>query len=508
MKTIAGCLSIALLLCAHGHGRATETRPSVPRFERAECGFREVDAGWPAQNRIDCGWLHVPEARDGQPGRTLKLWVAIARAEGNSTEAPLLYVHGGPGLATVDYFFPYFPKSRTWPAFRANRDLVFFDQRGTGRSEPSFCPDLKPELEHLRKLALPSATNLERTRAAFSECRAKLQAAGFAMDSLNTRATVEDAEDLRRALKIERWSVYGVSYGSLVALDYLRTHPASVHAAILDSVYPPNSVHGHEQISATALGYAALQRACDQRPQCKAGFPDIAARLRAATRRLDEKPLVSPDGTRIDGERLREAIWAMLVTSATVEWVPLAIDRAAAGDDESIRGLVALFGGFDGFGDYSPGQALAVNCHDVGVGRKAASVRLAQQRYPWLADADSIPAEDDVLCAAWQPRHAPMAFLAPVESTVPTLLYSGEFDPATPPEDAVLAMRHLANATLAEVPGASHASMGRDDCTRGIARAFLSDPARKPDLACLAWREPMAFHREGLKDFIDSMRSE
>jgi pimeloyl-ACP methyl ester carboxylesterase len=325
---------------------------------------------------------------------------------------------------------------------------------------------------------------------------------------LNTRATVEDAEDLRRALKSGPWNVYGVSYGTLVALDYLRRHPTSIHAAILDSVYPPNSVHGHEQLTATALAYAAVQRACDRQPDCKARFPDIVGRLAAATQRLDATPLVDTDDGRIDGARLRDALWTMLVKSDTVPWVPLAIDRAASGDEGAIRGVVSHFGGFDGFGDYSPGQALAVNCHDVGVGRKAASVRFARQRYPRLAAADAIPEADDVLCRAWQPEQASMAFLAPVQSDVPALLFGGEFDPATPIEDAILAARHLTKATVVEVAGASHASMGRDDCTRAIARSFLRNPMLQPDLACLARREAVVFHVDGLEGFLQSMSPE
>lgn len=186
-------------------------------------------------------------------------------------------------------------------------------------------------------------------------------------------------------------------------------------------------------------------------------------------------------------------------------WVPLAIDRAASGDERAIRGLVADFGGFDGFGDYSPGQALAVNCHDLMVGNQAPSVRLAQQRFPWLVDAAAVAEEPEVLCKAWQGAHASTAFFAPVESDVPVLIYGGELDPATPYEDAVLAARRLSRATVIEVVGASHAAMGRDECTRSIARSFLASPTRPPDLTCLASRAPLVFHFDHLEEHLKSM---
>jgi len=504
MQASTGLLALALLLSVPAGAQPGNGMP-LPRFEAASCNVHDVPGDWAAEHGVDCGWLHVRESRQKAAGRALRLWVAIARARKPDGGAPLLYIHGGPGPGTVDYFFPYFPKSKTWPAFRATRDLVFFDQRGTGRSDPAFCPGLKATLEDLRRKALPPREDVARTESAFAACRATLLAQGFDFDAYTTRANVEDAEDLRLALGVRQWNLYGISYGTLVALDYLRRYPGSVRAAILDSVYPPDSPHGAEQITATALAYDAMQRSCDRDDVCRARFPDILARLAAAVKRLDADPLRADGGGVIDGARLRSALWAMLVTSSMVEWVPLAIDRAAAGDAAAVRTLVRRFGGFDGFGDYSPGLAQAVNCHDLMVGETAPRVRAAMARHPALADADAIAEETDRLCAAWQRGEAPAEFFAPVGSDVPALLYGGEFDPATPYEDAVRAKKALTAATLVEVTGASHAGMGRDACTRGIAHAFLRDPAQAPDTACLAARAPIAFRSEGLALFLQSM---
>ena len=495
----------ALLLLAAWCGSVAAAAPP-PAFEPAPCEFREVPADWDTQNRIDCGWLRVPESR-GKPGsRTLKLWVAIVRSNaGEDRESPLLYIHGGPGYGTVDYFFPYFPKSKTWPAFRDSREIVFFDQRGTGRSESAFCPGLSKTLQEVQRAAPPAREALDRSKAAFAACRPQMLAGGFDFSAYNSTATVEDAEDLRRALGVAQWDVYGISYGTLVGLEYLRRHPGSVRAAILDSLFPPNSPHGAEQITATALAFQALQRACSRDPGCGARFPDILGSSRQAVDRLNASPLPRPAGGRITGDSLRSAIWSMLVRTSSAPWVPLALDRAAAGDEDVIRRLDALFGGSGGFGDFSFGQSLAANCYEVFGGRTADSVRVALQRYPYLAAADAIAGEVDELCAAWQPLRAPPEFHAPVHGDVPVLLYGGEFDPATPYDDAVLAAKSLPNATLVFVPGASHAAFSLDDCTRGIAHAFLAAPARKPDLACLARRGPTVFPVDGLRGFLESM---
>lgn len=476
------------------------------RFEPAQCAFKDVPATWAAEHRVDCGWLHVAESRGKPDSRMLRLWVAIAKADQPGTNAdPILYIHGGPGYATVDYFFPNFPKGKTWPAFRKTRDIVFFDQRGTGRSGPTFCADLGKTLQAVQQASPPPRESLDQSKAAFAACRPKMLAEGFDFAAYNSTATVEDAEDLRRALGIAQWNVYGISYGSLVGLEYLRRHPGNVRTAILDSLFPPNSPFGAEQITSTALGYQALQRACSQDADCHRRFPDILGTLQQAVARLNATPLPRPAGGRITGDSLRSAIWSMLVRTKTAPWVPLAVERAATGDADVIHKLDALFGGTGGFGDYSHGQAVAANCYEVIGGSTTESMRAAMLRYPYLAARDAIASEYDELCAAWQTQRAPLEFHAPVHSTVPVLLYGGEFDPATPYDDAVLANKNLPNSTLVFVPGASHAAFALDDCTRGIAHAFMAEPTRGPDLACLQRLPAVVFPADGLVEFLKSM---
>ena len=79
------------------------------------------------------------------------------------------------------------------------------------------------------------------------------------------------------------------------------------------------------------------------------------------------------------------------------------------------------------------------------------------------------------------------------------LVYAGSLDLATPAVDAYQTVRFLPNATIVEVPGAAHVPVGIDDCTRGIANAFMADPDRTPDLSCMATRAPPVFAQEGLE---------
>jgi pimeloyl-ACP methyl ester carboxylesterase len=494
-------LAAALMAASLAHA---DDAPLAP-FESAPCDFNGVAPEWAVQNRIDCGWLRVPESRDKPASRTLKLWVAIARAPSSTKRAdPILYLHGGPGFATVDYVFPYFPKSKTWPRFREQRDIVFLDARGSGRSESAFCPDLGATLESIDAERLASDEALTRHLAALRACRTTLLAEGLDFGAYHSRAIVEDAEALRRALGVSQWNLYAISYGTRVGLEYLRQYPASVRSAILDSVFPPNSTYGAEQIASTAKAYEALQRSCNADPACRERFPDMLARLAIATRRLDAVPL-SLDGRPITGGAFLEALWAMLITSEAAPWVPLAVDRAAKGDSTAIRRIVETFGGPSSFGSYNHGQAMTISCHEIQTGRTADTVIALTLRHPQLVPRDAIADATDQQCAVWQTEHAPMSTYAPVSSTVPVLLYGGEFDPATPFEDALLAARHLPNSMPVFVEGASHGAFYTDECTRGIAHAFLADPSARVDTACLENRAPTRIPTRGLSGFLDSM---
>ena len=149
---------------------------------------------------------------------------------------------------------------------------------------------------------------------------------------------------------------------------------------------------------------------------------------------------------------------------------------------------------------------MAVTCHESLAGGSERAVREAMRRYPYLVGGDALPERQDRICDAWQPHRAAVETFAPVSSAVPVLLFTGEFDPATPPEDAFQAARFLTRSTIVQVRGASHAPMHADDCTRSIAERFLEDPSQ-PDTGCLRARPPFRFATDGLGAFLDERES-
>jgi len=107
---------------------------------------------------------------------------------GNPQGKPVVFVHGGPGGGTE-------PKQRRFFDPAAYR-IVLFDQRGCGKSTPHAC-----------------------------------------LTDNTTWDLVADMERLRQHLNIERWQLFGGSWGSTLALAYAQTHPDRVTELVLRGIF-------------------------------------------------------------------------------------------------------------------------------------------------------------------------------------------------------------------------------------------------------------------------------
>ena len=466
-------------------------------FQAAPCNLEGAPAGFEREHGVECGWVSVK--RDATGSKRIRLWTARVRAATAQKRAdPILYINGGPGIATVDAVLPSLPASATMKAWRQDRDIIIFDQRGSGRSEEALCPELAKTLNGISSKGLDPVAEEESKRAAIAACGAKLRSEGIDIGAYSTRRTVADIEELRRAFGVGKWNLFSVSYGTLVAMDAMRTDPGSIRSVILSSPFPPNSAAWAEQVSTTAAGYEAIDRACARQPECRQRFGDVAAKLSEVLARLEREPI--KDGAAvITGRRFAEALWPIAVRSSTVRYVPLVIDRAYAGDTDVVRKMVAKFAGGESFGGLSAGQGLAISCHESG--RTTEWYARARSLYPNLATSEPDYSWDR-LCAVYRPDHADPAFFAPVASEIPTIIYAGSLDPAVPVIDAYQALRFLSSATLVEVKDAAHAPSGIDECTRGIMMAFLDKPEVGPDTTCLAKRGFTPFAADGLDELL------
>jgi pimeloyl-ACP methyl ester carboxylesterase len=189
------------------------------------CGTLQSDDGTGTIEREDfgadwqCGTVSVPADRATGSG-VINLRVAYWHRPGAARNT-VLALAGGPGQGAFQYSL-YFQKQLS--GILGNRDLLVFDQRGTGGSG---------------YLDFEKCTNKQDTEAGYDRCARTM---GSALRNYNTAASVADIEDVRQALGIPQLFVLGVSYGTKVAGDYLRSYPSAVEATVLDSPLAPTGI--------------------------------------------------------------------------------------------------------------------------------------------------------------------------------------------------------------------------------------------------------------------------
>jgi pimeloyl-ACP methyl ester carboxylesterase len=232
-----------------------------------------------------CGLVNVPSNHASPGGPTISLAVLILPSTGTNPEPdPLFWAQGGPGGSTVS--------DLKWLAhdspLRVHRDMVLFDQRGTGNSVPSLdCPEWETSAVSASENDLTQQEAERIQLEAVSACRRRLQGAGVMLSDFNTRENAADVEG-PPGLGYDKVNLYGVSYGTELALNFMRSFPTSLRSAILDSVVPPQVNVETEAYRSFDHALTELFDACRADSECRQAYPnleqtytDLSARLAA-----------------------------------------------------------------------------------------------------------------------------------------------------------------------------------------------------------------------------------
>ncbi|MER7753285.1 alpha/beta fold hydrolase [Kitasatospora sp. NPDC097643] len=444
----------------------------------------------------------MPENRERPGGRTIRLAVAIVPAASTTPAGdPVVFMEGGPG---GDAFgaIPFLIDS----GVNGDRDLIVMAQRGTLHSQPSLaCPEIDRFNAAAAGLPYDAPSTGRLLVGAAGECRDRLAAEGIELSAYNTTENAADFADLRATLGIEWWNVYGYSYGTDLALTYLRRHPHGIRSVTIDSVTPPQIVSLPWTWDSAQEGINTIFAACEAQPRCKSRYPDLAGTLTEQVRRLEANPLTltvqrpgggSPVKVVLDGGALVNLLVADGGALPAVD-VPAALDELAHGNPERFAQAQAA-GATPAVGETAHGLTQSVACAEWVPGFSESDVLAAGRRaFPgWpdtvLAHAPQLPFEYDV-CRVWNvPDRTAVQRIATV-SDAPTLIISGTFDAKTGASWGPYTGRTLSRSTAVQIPGIGHFVVPQSPCAQAVLASFLADPTTPPDTCCVAGLEPKPF---------------
>ncbi|HWQ11375.1 MAG TPA: alpha/beta hydrolase, partial [Roseiflexaceae bacterium] len=471
---------------------AAAQRPQrTSAFQPAACMF-ELPAEAHEGEDIECGYLTVPEEHAHPEGPTIRLAVAIVKSQDPSPAPdPLVMLQGGPGGSTIDYFSQalFMPPASL---LRADRDIVLFDQRGTLYSQPALtCPEDIALVERTieRRLSDEEAERLSLEAA--QACRARLIREGVDLSAFDSLENAADVEALRVALGYEQINLYGVSYGTLLALHVMRQHPAGLRSVILDAVVPAQTNFLAEVPRSQDRAFGELFAACRADPACDVAFPNLERRLFDLVERLNREParvpVTDPETGKsyrmvMDGDDFLGLMFQLLYASEVLPALPLLVDRVAA-EDYTFLSRVAPLIVFDR--TIAAGMYYSVICAED-ADFTMADVDLAGVRKPFVEDAERSARTLARLCRQWGVQPLPDSVDAPVTSDIPTLVLNGRFDPITPPAFGEQAAQTLTNSYVFTFGNTAHGSAVAGPCPASIVLDFLADPTTRPDASCIA----------------------
>jgi pimeloyl-ACP methyl ester carboxylesterase len=448
---------------------------------------------------FSCTSLAVPLDRTGKAPGTVALAIQRKAASTTQTQSAVIALAGGPGQAAD----PLSEELATAiaPAL-STRDLLVFDQRGTGKSAPLNCPSFG------NVAALEKAT--ESTIGPLIElCALQI---GQARGSFTTAESVEDIEAIRHAAGYKKLVLYGTSYGTKVALEYAERYPQHVESLVLDSVVPSNGPEAFELDRFQAIS-PALTELCSS-GACNGITTSPLADMAKLLSKLRKRRL---SGSAFDGAGKRHTVSfgeldlldileAGDLNPALRALLPAAVQSALKGDPDPLlrlnliaEGLVpsvpirpesertsneeendALFLATSCEETLFPWQRAATSATRFTEATAALHAIPATAFYPFDANA-ALAGSLVPVCDSWPAAAAAPAAQSPLPN-VPTLIFSGEQDLRTPTSGAKAVAALIPDAQLLVVPYTGHSVLGSDfsGCAQAAVGAFFAGTPVQP----------------------------
>ena len=437
------------------------------------------------QSTLTCDGMLVPVDHDGGSAATIWVVYAVHHAVGPPVGTLAIAV-GGPGGSGLDDSLGIIASLDEDLVKRY--DILFWDQRGVGASEGRDCPAAGSDYA----AATPGAAAAETFVGA---CLRESGVAAANVARYATRQAAEDLDSIRQHLGVERFALYGESYGTELAQVYAARHPDRLTALILDgsvdltrsaTEFWSDAAHGFDTVLSDTLA------ACTADRDCVTDVADPAGAYRAALSRFARKRTVAfgdRDGKvrdhPIDAVGIEAAVDTLLYDPSGRMLIQRAVAAFDQGDEVPLARLVWSFGGSGQSGGVSTFAYHAITCADYRVSPTADARDLAAVEAAGAAAGVDDLRTDEVFtlqypCLYWPYQPGDGSRPAPLTTTTfPVFVLGATDDPITPISQSRAIAGRLSDGYLIVTEGGPHVTFGRGDrCVDRPVVEFLVDGRR------------------------------
>jgi pimeloyl-ACP methyl ester carboxylesterase len=487
-------LSSLVLFALLGSGFAGCSKPSASPTDVAftACRLKGIEIA------LRCANIAVPEDRErgsDSSARKIAIHLAVIPALARKPERDAIFVlAGGPGQSATDLAGSLYS---LLSKLGRDRDVVLVDQRGTGGSNPLSCS------EETATQGIGDEFDPKDIDARIAHCAKRLSAKAD-LTRYTTTIAMQDLDEVRARLGYRQIDLWGGSYGTRAALEYVRQFPDRVRTMTLDGVAPAWQKLPISFGVDTYATLVALVDSCSHDVVCAKRYPDLGADITGLLTRLDAKGIPTDITNPATGKKqhitvtrtgFAQLLRTPLYIGLTASLLPAALEQASHDNFDALAALTFTIS--DGLDDrLALGMHLSVICSedvpaisadDLAAARAEAAKSVVDGRPNVFA---SIYAEHyRKLCSNWPSRPQPTAYFETLAgkpgAKVPTLLLSGGIDPATPPAHAESVARAMTNAKHLIATGVGH-GVSLQGCAPDLIERFIKSADPKAiDGSCL-----------------------
>jgi len=461
------------------------------------CWFEAKD-DWPVS---ECGVLKVPEDYTKPDGREVKLPFIIFKAnESDNKTFPLVVAGGGgPGgaLGISEENTHTFDESAwvNWysSTIDAGRDLILIDNRGVGSSVPRLdCYEVEEVSMASLGKQLTQDDVVKLTKESFGACRKRFVENGIDISQYHLINAARDLEELRTGLAVDQLNIYGVSYGTRIALEFERMYPNSTKALILDGIYPQSVKTYENEPRHNSEAMMRVINKCQEDSDCNGQFGfNLEERLSTFLKQLEENPITvhitspvdyGPIDVVVTPDVFFDSLYSMMYDEVVISYMPKYMYATFRGNTDYLTELVRDYYVNEIVIDsLDEGAYASYSCFDEIPFTDFTAARDSLKKYPFQHYSNKFAfAMSEAMCEVWDVPVAVATFKEKYSVNAPVLIYSGELDPVTPAELAKYVVESARKSWAMEWPSIAHGVMYASDCADWTAQAFLNDPESDP----------------------------